>query len=106
VALAAGMTDAQVAERTGCGSRTIRTWRSKNPAFLPRVAQLRAELTSRALGRLADGMADAAATLRNLLKAKSEQVRLGASRAILELSVRLRESVEMEERLRALENRR
>jgi hypothetical protein len=52
---------------------------------------------------MTDGMTDAADVLRQLLAAKSESVRLGAARSLLELGVKLRESVELEERLRALE---
>jgi hypothetical protein len=52
---------------------------------------------------MADGMADAAAVLRKLLAAESESVRLGAARSILELGNKLREAVEWEERLAALE---
>jgi HEAT repeat protein len=54
---------------------------------------------------MADGMAEAADVLRQLLAARSESVRLGAARALLELGVKLREGVELEERLRALEER-
>jgi hypothetical protein len=38
-----------------------------------------------------------------LLRAKSRSVRLGAARAILELGTKLRESVELEQRIAALE---
>ncbi len=54
---------------------------------------------------MADGMADAAAKLRELLTAESESVRLGAARALLELGTKLRDSVELEARLAALEQR-
>jgi hypothetical protein len=67
------------------------------------VASLRGELVGLALGKLADGMAEAAAGLRQLLGAQSETVRLGACRALLELGVKLRESVELEARIAALE---
>jgi HEAT repeat protein len=52
---------------------------------------------------MADGMAEAADMLRQLLAAKSENVRLGAARSLLELGVKLREAVELEERVRLLE---
>jgi hypothetical protein len=60
-------------------------------------------MVARSLGRMADGMSDAADVLRQLLAARSESVRLGAARSLLELGVKLRESVELEERLQALE---
>jgi hypothetical protein len=66
---------------------------------------MRAEMVGRALGKMADGMTEAADTLRALLTAEGESVRLGAARSILELGNKLRESVELEERLSALEQR-
>ncbi len=63
-------------------------------------------MLSRALGHLAAGSAEAAETLRALLGASCPpQVRLGASRALLELGARLRESAEFGERLSALEDK-
>jgi HEAT repeat protein len=62
-------------------------------------------MVQRSLGRLADGMTEAADVLRQLLAAESEAVRLGAARSLLELGVKLREPVELEERLAALEAR-
>jgi hypothetical protein len=104
LALATGQTLRAAAEATGIGERTA-TRRTAEPGFRRRVNELRAEMTSRALGRMADGMADAADVLRKLLNADSESVRLGAARSLLELGVKLRESVELEERLAALEGR-
>jgi HEAT repeat protein len=52
---------------------------------------------------MTDGMTEAADQLRQLLAAESESVRLGAARALLELGVRLRESVDLEARIAALE---
>src|SRR5262245_32567456 len=104
LALAQGCTEKEAAEACGAGSRTIRTWNLQVPAFRQRITELRAAMTSQALGRLVDSMASAADTLGYLSrKAKSEQVRLGAARALLELGVKLRESTELEQRLAALE---
>lgn len=85
--------------------KITKTWLATQPALTGRVTELRAEMTSRALGRLVDGMAFAADTLRKLLTAKSEMVRLSAARTVLELATRLRETVELEERLAVLEHR-
>src|SRR5436190_3955601 len=93
LALAAGMTVGEAARRSGAGERTIKTWSATCPAFTHRVTELRAEMTSRALGRLVDGMAFAADAIRKLLTAKSESVRLSAARAVIELGTKLRESV-------------
>ena len=104
LALAAGQTLRAAAPAAGVSERTAaRRW--ADPAFRRRVAELRGEMVHRALGRMADGMAEAADVLRQLLAAKSESVRLGAARSLLELGVKLRESVELEERLLALEER-
>lgn len=63
-------------------------------------------MTARAMGRLVDSMASAAETLGFLSrKGKSEMVRLSAARAVIELGLKLRETVEMEHRLAALEER-
>jgi hypothetical protein len=67
------------------------------------VAELRAAALERATGKMGDAMAEAAAVLRTLLPAERESVRLGACRAILELGAKLWESVELEQRLEALE---
>jgi hypothetical protein len=103
-ALAAGQTLRAAAAVTGVSERTA-TRRWADPDFRSRVSHLRGELVGHALGKLADGMSDAAAKLRELLSAQSEAVRLGAARALLELSVKLRESTELEERLRVIEER-
>jgi hypothetical protein len=105
VVLAAGASFREAAHQTGAGERTIKTWTATHPQFVRRVTELRAEMTSRALGRLVEGMASAADTLRKLLTAKSEMVRLGAARSVIELGTRVREILELEERITALEQR-
>jgi hypothetical protein len=102
VALAAGQTLRDAAAAAGIGERTA-TRRWADPDFRRRVAELRADMVSRATGRMGDGMAEAADVLRALLKADSQSVRLGACRAMLELGVKLRDSVELEQRIAALE---
>jgi hypothetical protein len=102
VALAGGKTPRDAAAAAGIAERTA-TRRWADPAFRRHVAQLRADMVARAMGNITEGITDAAAAMRKLLKAKSESVRLGACRAMLELGVRLREAVEIEERLTALQ---
>jgi hypothetical protein len=104
LALAAGQTVRAAAEVAGISERTA-TRRRANPGFRQREAELRAGMVQRALGKLADGMAEAADRLRELLRAESESVCLGAARALVELGVKLRESVELEQRVAALEAR-
>jgi transposase-like protein len=105
LALAGGRTVAETASLAGVGERTLARWLAEDDAFRRRVGELRAEMIGRALGKMADGMADAADRLRQLLQAESEGVCLGAAKALLELSVKLRDTVEIEERLTALERR-
>jgi hypothetical protein len=104
LALASGQTVRDAASTAGIGERTA-TRRVADTDFRRRVGELRAEMVGRALGQLADGMTEAAGTLRALLSAEGESVRRGAARSILELGNRLRESVELEQRLQALEGR-
>jgi hypothetical protein len=103
LALASGQTLRDAATAAGIGERTA-TRRWGDAAFRRRVDELRADLVARALSRLADGMTEAADVLRALLAAGTPPaVRLGAARSLLELGCRLRESVELEARLTALE---
>ena len=101
--LASGMTLKDAADKAGISERTARR-RWRNLRFRAHVQRLQADMVSRALGRMADGMAEAAEGLRTLLNSASkEAVRLGAARSLIELGVRLRESTELEARIRALE---
>jgi hypothetical protein len=102
LALAAGQTIRDAARSSGLGERTA-TRRVADASFRRRVTELRAEMIGQALGKMADGMTEAADTLRRLLSAEAESVRLGAARSLLELTVKLRESVELEQRLAVLE---
>jgi hypothetical protein len=100
--LAEGRTIQEAARLAGISERTGRR-RMNDEAFLARLNAIRSDMVSRALGRLSDASSAAADALRGLLDAESESVRLGACRAIIELGARLRDSMELEERVRALE---
>jgi hypothetical protein len=103
VSLAGGATLEEAAIACSGVARTIKTW-STLPAFRQKVSEVRSELTSRALGKLVENMTSAADTLGYLSrKSKSENIRLSASRAIIELGTRLRDMVELEARIAALE---
>jgi transposase-like protein len=102
--LASGRTQEDAARETGVGTRTIKTWITNCPLFNRRVGELRSEMTSRAVGRLVESMTSAAETLDFLCRqASSEQVRLGSARALLELGCKIRETVEIEQRISRLE---
>jgi transposase len=102
--LAAGATIGEAAERTGVSERTIYR-RLADLRFRNQIAELRAEMVQRAVGKLADSSVEAVETLHSLLNAESESAKLGAARSILELGTKLRESVELEQRLQVLEAR-
>lgn len=104
LALATGRTVEEAALQAGVAQRTAYR-RLADPDFRQHVAELRTEMVGRALGKMADAMTEAADTLRELLTAEADTVKLGASRSILELGTKLREGVELEERLTALEQR-
>lgn len=103
-ALASGATIREAAERARLSERTVYR-RLQDPAFRGKVKEARGEMVSRALGKLADGAAEAVDTLRGLLTAGSDAARLGAARCILETGNRLREAVELEARITELERR-
>ena len=102
--LAAGKTLRDAALAAGIAERTA-TRRWADPEFRRLVSRHRGEMVGRAVGELADGMTDAAKTLRELLACESLAVRLGAARSLLEIGVKAREALELEERVRALEDR-
>lgn len=104
LAMAKGCNLRDAARESGAGERTIKTWTATSPAFTHRINDLRGEMTARALGRLVDAMTSAADTLGYLSrKGKSETVRLSASRTVLEMASKLRETWELEQRIIALE---
>jgi len=102
--LAGGRTVRDAAVKSGVGERTIHRWRQE-PAFRERERQLRAEMLAQGLGRLVEGMTEAAGVLRALLTSKNEQVRLAAARSVIQLGNDLRRSVETEHAIEELGQR-
>jgi len=100
--LAGGQTVRDAARQAGIGERTA-TRRAADADFRRRVAELRGEMTARAVGRLVEGMTAAADKLRQLVDAADERVALAAAKELLAAAVRIREATEIEERLRNLE---
>jgi hypothetical protein len=103
VALASGASIRKAAATAGISEATVMR-RLEEEAFRRELSKLRAQMIDRAIGKLASSLTAASATLRKLLKASSETVRLGASRAIVELYVRAKEAGELEQRLSELES--
>ncbi len=102
VALAGGATVEQAAAACGVSFDTLRRWR-RNPKFRARVAQLRDQATAEAVGRLASACSASADKLRKLVDSTDEKVSLQASKAVLEMTLKTREALEITERLEALE---
>ncbi len=104
VAVAGGATVKAAAESCGCSER--HAYRiSAQPEFRQRVSEIRAEMTSAAVGELSSAASEAVATLRELLTSANEpSVRLNAAKAILNALGPLSELSELRARLEALES--
>jgi hypothetical protein len=105
LALACGASPENAAQKAGLSLRTVYR-RLAEASFRDQVRQVRAEMVQRAAGLFtAAGMA-AIRTLTTLQESAAlESVRLGAARAIIELGCKLRDTVELTERIAALEAR-
>lgn len=102
LALAGGASYADAARAAGITVRTVAR-RMDDDRYRRCVTAARSEMIERASGQLAEGTTKAVQTLSRLLEGESEQVRLGAARAILDLAGRYRELVEISERVARLE---
>ncbi len=103
--LASGSTFRAAAESVGIGERTLRGWNDDDKEFQDRVKVLRAQMVAESLGRLSSTMSASADALKELVSHADPHVRYKAAKAILELSVKLKESVELEQRIAELEQR-
>ena len=102
VALAGGATITAAAKSAGIAERTAYRY-LENETFRQEVARARAEMISRAVALLAGSACKAAAALRKLLTAESENVRRLAAVSIIDGLYKLRSSDEFETRLQRLE---
>lgn len=102
VALARGATSEEAAREAGVSGRTVRRW-MEDPDFLADVRDTRTELLQHAVGQLAAGAVEAVTTLREALRDADGRNRVQAARVLLDATLALRESLDLEERLAALE---
>jgi hypothetical protein len=103
IALACGATVEAAAAQCGIAERTAYR-RLKDPEFKSRLTRTRSEMIERATGMLTAAAGEAVRTLLSLQKsAVPPAVRMSAARAILEIGMKLREVVDIEERLNRLE---
>jgi len=103
-ALAGGESIKRAASLAGVSERTAHR-RLASPDFARMLYEARARIAEASTGRLMLASLRAVATLEGLLASRSDSIRLGAARAILEAGVRWRESAEFAQRLRELEER-
>src|SRR5438105_3034289 len=100
--LAAGRTIRGTARACQISESVIYKW-LKKVAFTKRIDALRALMLEAAMGRLTNDMTRASGVLRRLLEHADGRLRLNAAKTILESAARLRETVAMDQRLKALE---
>lgn len=103
--IASGLTIRAAAKKAKISERTARR-RVNDPDFAKRVAELRAGMTSEALGILSRSLTAAANRLRTLVKHPKGEIATRACKVIIDAQSRLRQSAEFEERLAALEKNR
>lgn len=104
-ALARGDCQTMAAQRAGCSVTTIRR-RLDDPTFRERVERFRIEMLDAAAGKLGAKVEQAVTTLSELMAQTMPPAgRLGASRAVCDFALRIRESLSWERRLTALEDR-
>jgi len=103
LALACGTPVEAAALKARVSERTVYR-RLADPQFRQRIQARRSDMVERAASMLTAGNLQAVKTLLLLQEPTvADAVRLGASRAVLEYSIRLREIGDLEERLQALE---
>lgn len=105
LALARGASYQEAASAAGIGERTV-VRRMSDPVFRSEVERVRSAMLHAAMGRLAATVAAAVDTLSDLLRPGTRStVRRSAADSILGHALRLREHLDLEERLAALEAR-
>jgi hypothetical protein len=104
VAVAAGQSANKAASAAGIKPSTARKW-AREPAFRRMVGAYQTRAIRRALAIMVRGAVRAAAKLYELAKHDDPKIALAASRAILELGPRLRDDLDREQRLIAIEDR-
>jgi hypothetical protein len=103
LALACGASVEAAARQCKLHERTVYR-RLEDPVFRARVQEARGEMVKRSAGLLTAAAGESVRTLMALQKAPTPPaVRLGAARAVLELGIKVRELVDLETRIAALE---
>ena len=100
--LAAGVSPAGAAKLAGVSEATAYR-RLAHPAFRQRVEKARSDFWDRALGVMSKGVAESAIVLRKLLRSDDGRIKLQAAKVLLEQGMKVRELVDLEQRLAELE---
>jgi hypothetical protein len=105
LALACGASVEVAAQKLGISESTIRR-RLRDPKFAARLTQMRADMALRVADQLTAASTEGARTMVELMKpANPPSVRLGASKAVVELGMKARENAELQARMAELERR-
>ncbi len=104
ILVASGKSVAAAGRIAGVSRATGYRW-AKQPNFRKRVQGIRHEAISQAAGSLSDSTVEASKTLRRLLRSNNEGIALAAARTILQASLKVREAVEIEDRVAQLEEK-
>src|ERR1700722_8172389 len=105
LALICGATPETAAQKAGVSIRTLRR-RMRDPRFVRKLDRKRGEMLLRSADQLTAAHTVAVRTLIELMQTgNGGQVRRGAARAVIELSMKVRETADLVERLSQLEQR-
>lgn len=101
-ALALGSTWKRAARMAGVSQSTIAR-RLRDPAFRKKVSDYRREAVGRTVGKMLAILPEAAAALARIVKERGAKDRIPALRLAFEVGLKLRDSEDLEERIRQLE---
>jgi hypothetical protein len=105
LALACGASVEVAARTVGISESTIRR-RLHEKRFSARLTQMRSDMAVRVADQLTAASTEGARTMVELMKqGNPPSVRLGASRAVVELSMKSRENADLQQRMAELERR-
>jgi hypothetical protein len=102
VHLASGVSPAGAAKLAGVSEATAYR-RLSDPTFRQRVEAARSSFWDRALGILSKGAAESATALRRLLRSDDGRLKLQAAKVLLEQGMKVRELVDVVQRVEELE---
>ncbi len=100
--LAAGVSPGGAAKLAGVSEATVYR-RLADPVFRHRVEDARAELWKRAMSVLSKSAVEGAIVLRRLLRNDDAKIRLQAAKIVLEQVIKVRDQVDIAQRVAALE---